>query len=162
MKSKMYVFIVNPVAGNGLAKRNFAKIKTSNQYKRLNSRYFLTQYKGHAEEIIQSLLKQRSFENVATIIVIGGDGTLHEVMNGLHDYNIPVAIVPSGSGNDFARACEIKGKKIHILHRIIKKRGRFLYWLGEYKLKQSKKERFFINSIGFGFDAEIARKVNES
>src|SRR5699024_35108 len=110
----MYIFIVNPVAGNGRAKRIFSEITSSYLYHQIKSTYFFTKYEGHAEEIIKNIIEDHA-NVVEVIIVIGGDGTLHEVMNGLAAEQIPIAFIPGGSGNDFARGCSIKEGPIDIL-----------------------------------------------
>lgn len=59
----------------------------------------ITQYKGHAEKIAKE-----STSNFDYIIAVGGDGTLHEVINGINiNSNIKVGLLPYGTANDFAR-----------------------------------------------------------
>src|SRR5690625_5295491 len=100
----MYIFIVNPIAGNGRAKRVFTKLKKSPLFQQINSQYYFTRYIGHAEEISQQI-SQESKHNINAIIVVGGAGTFHEVINGLENNKIVVAIILRVSGNDFARGC---------------------------------------------------------
>jgi diacylglycerol kinase family enzyme len=64
-----------------------------------------TASEGHAEEITRYLTKQ--IEPI-TILVIGGDGTLNEVLNGIVNFEIvTIGLIPLGSGNDFAAATKI-------------------------------------------------------
>lgn len=156
----MYVFIINPIAGNGRAKRHFATIKKSKLYQDIKSEYYITKYKGHAEEITEQILTKKEYQ-VATIIVVGGDGTLNEVINGLENYSIPVSFIPGGSGNDFARGCKITGSPLEILQQTINGNNTIPYWLGNYQADEEL-TRHFINNIGFGFDAEIAKAANDS
>jgi YegS/Rv2252/BmrU family lipid kinase len=156
----MYVFIVNPTAGSGRAMRIFSKIQKSKLYKDIKSRYFLTKYNGHAEKIVSHLVNKQS-DKISVIIVIGGDGTLHEVVNGIGNYRIPIAIIPSGSGNDFSRATSRTKNPLDIFQSIVKHKSSIKYWLGNYQIS-NRDSRYFVNSIGFGFDAEIAQTVNES
>ncbi|RDW18319.1 hypothetical protein CWR48_12115 [Oceanobacillus arenosus] len=154
----MYIFIINPRAGNGRAKRVFSKIIKSELYQSLESTYHFTRYPGHAEEMAKqiSLTPERK-----TIIVIGGDGTIHEVLNGLTDSSTPVAFIPGGSGNDFARGCNINGSPVEVLRDIINGDNEKSYWIGNYR-QDRQPIRNFANSIGFGFDAQIANTVNKS
>lgn len=159
----MYVFIINPIAGNGRAKHVFLRLTTSKLFQKLNSIHFFTEYQGHAEKIAYNVSTTNK-SDITGIIVVGGDGTFHEVVNGVKDKSIPLSLIPSGSGNDFARGCSIEGKPIDILRKIINNEHETPYWLGEFttdNLKQADK-RNFANSIGFGFDAEIAETVNRS
>lgn len=155
----MYVFIVNPKAGKGKAKRIFEKIKETDSYQQINSEYYFTKYPGHGEKIAREIARKSLPE---TIIVIGGDGTVHEVINGAGDYkNIRIAVIPGGSGNDFARSCGIKGNAAEIFENIIRGENSESYWIGQYTLNKQLKKNF-VNSIGFGFDAQIANKANHS
>ncbi len=156
----MYIFIVNPIAGNGRAKRVFAKLQKSPLFKQINSKSYFTRYKGHAEEISQQISTKVN-KKIKSIIVVGGDGTLHEVINGLDNNKIPVAIIPSGSGNDFARGCGIKGNAHSILERIIHQNKQLPYWVGHFT-PDEETTRSFNNHIGFGFDAEIVKAANQS
>lgn len=155
----MYIFIVNPMAGNGRGKRVCAKIKKSKLYREIDHTFYYTKYPGHAEEIAHQITVNG--HHVTSIIVVGGDGTLHEVMNGLGDVSIPVSFIPGGSGNDFARGCLIKGKTVKILNSIIQNKQEKSYWLGNYQINNNS-QRHFVNNMGFGFDAEITRIANGS
>lgn len=156
----MYVFIINPTAGRKRAEKIFSKIKSTTLYQEIDSRYFLTKYEGEAEEIVRHLVDKR-YQKITAIIVIGGDGTLHEVMNGIGKQSIPVSVIPSGSGNDFTRGFSIRKKPLKIFEDTIKGRLYSSYWLGNYEMTNGI-TRHFVNSIGFGFDAEVARTANQS
>lgn len=154
----MYVFIVNPNAGNGKANYIFEQLQKSAVYEQLNSKYYYSEYEGHAEEIAASLVSEKG---ITRIIVIGGDGTIHEVMNGLGSTDILIGFIPGGSGNDFARGAGIKGTPEEILQKIINGENIVNYWLGNYKC-DDEKTRYLVNSIGFGFDAQVADAANHS
>ncbi|WP_405100510.1 diacylglycerol/lipid kinase family protein [Oceanobacillus sp. FSL H7-0719] len=154
----MYVFIVNPHAGNGKANFIFEHLQKSTIFEQLNSKYYYSEYEGHAEEIAASLITEK---NITVIIVIGGDGTIYEVMNGLGKTDIPIGFIPGGSGNDFARGVGIKGTPEEILQKVIDGKYIVNYWLGNYT-RDNGKTRYFVNSIGFGFDAQTAYAANNS
>lgn len=156
----MYIFIVNPVAGNGRGVRIFNKLTKSETYKRISTRHYFTKYPRHAEELARKI-GSSNLVDLKGIIVIGGDGTIHEVMSGIGDFDIPISFIPGGSGNDFGRGSGITGSPRKILKRIINDNKGIPYWRGIYKFDHSS-ERTFVNSIGLGFDAEIAKKANES
>ena len=73
------------------------------------------------------------------IYSVGGDGTLNDVVNGLALGNAYLGIIPCGSGNDFIRNIDLSTNIIN---------------LGQVN------ERYFINIVSFGIDAEVANKVN--
>jgi YegS/Rv2252/BmrU family lipid kinase len=154
----MYIFIVNIKAGNGRAKRIFSKLQKTDLYQKIEKAYYYTEYKGHAEEIVRSL---PSLQEINAIIVVGGDGTLHEVINGAGPRDMLIAFIPGGSGNDFARGIGLREKPLQILERVVDGTVDTPYFPGEYRMEDEKK-RIFVNSMGFGFDALIAKKANYS
>lgn len=161
----MYVFIINPVAGSGRSRKIFSKLLKHKLYQNIVSAYYFTEYRGHAEEIARSITDKHR-DDIKAIIVIGGDGTLHEALNGLADgqHQIPIGFIPGGSGNDFARGLSFSRRPINILRTVISDNalnGGVPYWLGTYHVDEAIKRRF-VNSIGFGFDAEIAQTANHS
>ncbi|GGC94184.1 putative lipid kinase YtlR [Thalassobacillus devorans] len=159
----MYIVIVNPIAGYGSALKRFQKIQRDVSFKNNQCRTFFTEYKGHAEEIAAQIAEIYK-EQVKTVIVIGGDGTFHEVMNGLNAYpQIPMAFIPAGSGNDFARGAGIPNDPLNSFKHIIRAPRKLTFLPGTYQLKLSpRKRKFFMNSIGIGFDAAVANKAEGS
>ncbi|QKY69738.1 diacylglycerol kinase family protein [Lentibacillus sp. CBA3610] len=155
----MYIFIVNPVSGSGRAKKIYNRIANSKPFSQVDTHCFFTQYGGHAEIIAKQLTDFQ--EPVTCVIVIAGDGTLHEVINGLNVAKLPVASIPAGSGNDFARGCGISGSPVDMFNRIINRIEGKPYWLGYFRTDHHQ-GRYFVNNIGIGFDAEIAKTVNQS
>ncbi|MFD1851157.1 diacylglycerol/lipid kinase family protein [Oceanobacillus bengalensis] len=154
----MYVFIVNPQAGNGRGKKVFSKIKKSRYYKQIESTYYYTEYAGHTTHIVKKLSREST---IKAFIIIGGDGTIHEAINGLGSRNIPIAFIPGGSGNDFARGLGIKGNPVTILKEIVQHHSILSYWVGNYTLDSSIEGKY-VNSVGIGFDAQIVHTANKS
>jgi diacylglycerol kinase (ATP) len=158
----MYIMIVNPVAGNGKAEALFRKIQSDPLYKKANCRSFFTEGEGHAEKLARQVAEIHK-ETMIAVIVIGGDGTLHEVVNGMANYpKIPVCFIPAGSGNDFARGVRLKDRGIKLFHKYIK-RPRQIVRLGKYTTnhRSKKGQRIFLNSIGFGLDGEVVATANQ-
>lgn len=154
----MYLFIVNPIAGGGRSMRILTEIQSSNIYDAIESTCCITQFKGHAEKIVKEQLEKTKVQG---IFVIGGDGTFHEVVNGLNQASIPLAFIPGGSGNDFARGCSIDRKPVEIVMDMLNNQDKLNYFLGNYQVDNNESKKF-VNNIGFGFDAQIAEKVNKS
>ncbi|WP_407272247.1 diacylglycerol/lipid kinase family protein [Radiobacillus sp. PE A8.2] len=156
----MYIIIVNAVSANGHGLRILEKIKKDPLYLNKDCRVFKTEYEGHAEEIAEQVAK-RYASQITSIIAIGGDGTLHEVVNGLKQYpSLSVSFIPAGTGNDFARGCGISGDAVALFRRIITAESSISYWPGSFEIDGMK--RAFMNSLGFGFDAEIVKVTNDS
>ena len=99
----MIELICNPIAGNGSAKA--AVERAVQKLNELGIAYQLhyTEHSRHATEIAE----QAALRGAEKVISFGGDGTVTEVANGLKNTNTALAIVPCGTGNDFAKAVNI-------------------------------------------------------
>ncbi|MCR5218472.1 diacylglycerol kinase family protein [Treponema sp.] len=164
----MYYFIINKTGGSGKSVKRWKKLskfldKNHIQYKVLYSEYVM-----HAKKIAADLCSLNDPD--INIIVVGGDGTLNEVINGITDFSkISLSIIPAGSGNDFSRQFKIPRhqpvkafKKIQKTHDSgIKKyidigRAQFCNQEGQ------EKDLLFSISSGMGFDALICEKNDSS
>lgn len=151
------LFIVNPVAGNGSGIEASEKINKILVAESLEAEIYLTQGQNDATNYVSGL-------NVADyhkVVAVGGDGTVNEVANGvmLNSGDISFTAVPVGSGNDFVRMLDMpRGFEDNILS-IVKNNQYKRYDIAKviYKLSDDKENvRYFINSLGLGFDAQIA------
>lgn len=160
----MYILIVNPIAGNGKSMKVYKKLQRHPLFKEKDCRTFFTKYEGHGTELARQL-SQMYGEKMKCFIIVGGDGTVHEVINGLtHHSSIHLSYIPAGSGNDFARGLHLKGKPVKLFEQIIQSPEYKPYWFGRFstKLKKPYNFKLFSSSMGFGFDAEVAKLVNRS
>lgn len=157
----MHIIIVNPISGNGRAGRIYRKLMKESPYKDMKTVTYHSRNPGHAEQLTRELLEEYSPGDISSIIVIGGDGTIHEVLNGLEDKAVPITLIPGGSGNDFARGNNISRNPRRAMKNIYLNREKTPYWLGKYKIGK-KPVRKFVNCIGFGFDAVVAAGANQS
>ncbi|MFZ9943601.1 MAG: diacylglycerol/lipid kinase family protein [Bacteroidia bacterium] len=101
---KKVAFIINPNSGSG--KGLTVGKKLSKELEGTGIQYTLnhTEGKGHATTLTKSLLET----GVDLVVACGGDGTVNETANALTGTNIPMAILPIGSGNGLARHYGIK------------------------------------------------------
>lgn len=160
----MYILIVNPTAGNGKGLKVIKSIQKHPLFEEKDCRSFFSKYEGHAEELVKQVVEIYNTK-IKCILVVGGDGTLHEVLNGLKlSPKIPLAFIPAGSGNDFARGTKTNKKPLTLFADMVKRPSTKPYWVGMYRTDNRKKQnsRLFGNNIGFGFDAEVALKANAS
>ncbi len=95
-----YFFIENPESGSKKAHTVMADIKKA-LAGRDDFSFIETEYPAHATAIAKEIAKE--YDEDATIIVCGGDGTLCEVASGIYGTKTAIALLPMGSGNDFAR-----------------------------------------------------------
>ncbi|MDB4292844.1 diacylglycerol kinase family lipid kinase [Maribacter sp.] len=156
------VFVVNN-KNNRLAKV-LPRVEQYCQQTNLGTIQFIsTLKKKHAIE----LAKQATENGCDYLIAVGGDGTLHEVVNGLLQANVPankyptIGLLPQGSANDFARTAGINNT-IEALFALIQSDSTQKIDLGKIQLQQTRETRYFINIAGVGLGAEVARNLGRS
>ncbi|AZZ60259.1 YegS/Rv2252/BmrU family lipid kinase [Oenococcus sp. UCMA 16435] len=102
------------------------------------------------------------------ILAFGGDGTLHEVLNGLinakRKYPLPLAYLAAGSGNDFARGAKLESARHwkENLQELLKVDHSNNLNIGVYKLNKDPNKHYFMNSFGIGFDGTVVNASNKS
>jgi len=106
------------------------------------------------EKTAADIAKEAVKECYQRIIVVGGDGTLHEAANGLIGSDISMGIVPSGVGNDFSKALAIPQNTKEALHVALT--GQVMpIDLGKID------DKYFINVVSFGIDAQLVQHIPE-
>lgn len=154
----MYNFIINPNARSGLGQKTWESLEDTLKKRRISYRAFLTRYRSHATKITQDIL---SGSGRSTLIILGGDGTINEVINGISNFHlVTLAYIPIGSSNDFARGMKLSRDPHTALEHILTP-SRFTY-LSVGALEYGKQTRRFLVSAGFGFDAEVCSRVSAS
>jgi len=159
--SKRWFVIINPTSGNGSSNRKWPKIKAKLELEEFDFNFAFTEYENHSIELVQSAIIQ-GFKN---IISIGGDGTLHNIINGIQRQNsvnsseIQIGVIPIGTGNDWIKTYKIPldtGKAISII-----KNGNLRQQdLGKIEfLNLSRQPVYFNNLAGIGFDGFVVSKV---
>ena len=98
------------------------------------------------------------------VMVVGGDGTLHETLNGLIKANssLPLAYIPAGSGNDFARGYGLSQDPMTALQQALDAQHPTPINVGHYYDAIKQEEGYFLNNLGVGFDAAIVSQANAS
>ncbi len=144
---------LNPTAGRGRAGRRQARILEIFENGGLGVDIHLSQSPGDLE----SQVLQQVDAGADRLVVAGGDGSVHEAVNGILRSGKPAAfgVIPSGTGNDFAKACDIPLNWEHatrlLVDRIAAKQTPRQIDAGKLN------ERFFANGAGLGFDAKVTR-----
>jgi diacylglycerol kinase (ATP) len=93
--------IINPKAGRGRGARH---AELAREYLREGCvAVDFTRHSGHAAE----LARQAIDDGCDTIVVVGGDGTINEVVNGSFGSGIAIGVIPAGTSNDLARCHDI-------------------------------------------------------
>ena len=147
--------IVNPVAGANSTRRKWPHINNRLKDIGLSFDYEYTEDVGHATEIA----KAAANEGYQNIVAVGGDGTVHEVANGILSSNsteIPLGVISTGTGSDFIRSVGLPRNYNSACSCLIGQR-RLVIDVGvvEYQCKGQTLRRFFVNAAGVGFDASV-------
>lgn len=158
-----HLVLINPNAGNRKGQKDWPKIKKLLIGQGFVFETVFTKSRMHAIKLTSDKIQ----EGYRKIIVIGGDGTLNEVTNGIFlqeacvSSDVIVGFIPVGTGNDWGRTYSLPGKYADAIGII--KKG-YLYWqdAGKVSYHNDKGEhlRYFINVSGMGYDALVARKTN--
>jgi len=156
--------IVNPNAGKRKGEKDWLEIAALLTDAGIRFVNVFTEHRDHAV-----ILTRKYVENgYRNIIVVGGDGTLNEVVNGIFTQahvptdKITLAMIPVGTGNDWCRMFNIPGDYKQAI-KLITKRKIFIQDTGTIKYIANEgieKTRYFINMAGMGFDAMVAKKTN--
>ena len=162
-KSDCYFFIVNPRAGSG--KTMYEWLPAERKLKRLGIPCYiaLTDHKRHATALAQ----QAAAEGYRRIIAVGGDGSLHEVFNGICRWcaatGVPteeflLGVVPIGSGNDWIRSLSVPNDTIEVVNLI---RRNSFGRMDVMRVKSSGGRTAYMANIGgVGFDSHVCKRVN--
>jgi YegS/Rv2252/BmrU family lipid kinase len=146
--------ILNPMADLGRAWKTANDLRPIAQEFKGDLTWSGTVYPTHAIE----LAKQAAEEGCDMVVALGGDGTAHEVMNGL--MQVPaekrpvMGIVPIGSGNDFAYSIGVNQKPDRALAHALKAENIQAVDIGMMTDEHGRRE-YFDNTLGIGFDAVV-------
>lgn len=144
---KKWVFIVNPIAGNGFAKTIVPKLEEMIKKHNVDAEITFTERYGHATELSEAYLDK----GFSYIIGVGGDGTLNEIARPLiNKKNVTIGIIPAGTGNDFIQILGFPNRFGDNEWDIFFKAQTALLDAGSVNGK------VFFNGMGLGFDAQVA------
>lgn len=144
-----HIFIVNPISGNGNYKSVIEWVHDYfNNHPTETYKVILTDAPGHAKEIASR------YGDNDILYAVGGDGTAHEVLNGMN-LSSQLAIIPSGTGNDFYRNVSKDKDLKNVLIATINGSTKTID-LGVVG------DELFLNVVNLGIDARINKRVNES
>ncbi len=141
-----YALILNPMAGRGRGKKVESLLVEQLRSNLGPGDLFITRYPNHAREIAQKI--KNDYE---IIVAAGGDGTVHEVVNGMMNGKAVLAVVPIGSGNDFTKMLNMP-KEIPESVKVIARNQRLRIDIGKVG------EEYFPNGLGIGFDAWVVQE----
>jgi diacylglycerol kinase (ATP) len=147
MSRKIFV-INNPTSGGrGKNQKINREIDAFLQSNAIDFELFLTDPDRNAQKVVAEQLN----ESFSELIIIGGDGTINESVNGLNK-DVPVSIIPAGTGNDFVKMLNLPKSLEEQMELAISGNVRQVD-LG------SCNGRKFVNGVGIGFDGQIVEDM---
>lgn len=161
----MYHIIVNPASKSGKGNKIWDEVEKAFKDASVEYQVHFTKAEGDAECFAKKLT--RNIEDSVNLVVLGGDGTLDEVVNGIVEYErVRVGYIPTGSSNDFARDVKLtiepkEAARIILEGKNVKSMdiGKVTY---EIENEMEKVTRKFVVSSGIGFDAAVCEEVGRS
>ena len=147
MRNDKWIFIVNPVAGNGFGKIIVPVIREKIKQYNIDAEVVFTERHGHATDISMNYLEK----GFSYIIGVGGDGTLNEIARPLiNRKEVTAGIIPAGTGNDFIQILGFPGRFEEKDWKIFFDRNVISMDAGQVN------GMIFLNGMGLGFDAQVA------
>lgn len=143
--------ILNPTAGRGRAAKERQLITEALAQYEVEFNLEETRAHNHATEIA----RQAVAAGYDLIIAVGGDGTVNQVVNGMAGSGIPLGILGCGTGNDFASMIRMPKDMLSSIKQIMEGEVK---WVDLCRVNR----KYFISSVGAGFDGAVAHTVNQS
>lgn len=147
----MYHVIVNGINLDKKRELQIQKVRQVFDKAGKQAEILVTDHAGHAKEIAARLTKGGEY---ADLVAMGGDGTLHEVLNGIECVeNCTLGLIPEGTGNDFAAAADIPLDPVAAAENIIFRAPSPIDYIELANGLRS------INAVGTGIDVEVLKRV---
>ena len=158
-----WMIIVNPNAGVQKGTKEWPKIHRIIEKEGVDHDFLLTEHKDHAIHLTRKSIEK----GYRKIVVVGGDGTLNEVLNGIFlqqtcpVQDIIMGMIPIGTGNDWCRMFNVPFEYEGAV-KLLKQQNTFVQDVGKvsYQKKDQTYDRYFMNVTGMGYDALVAKKTN--
>ena len=146
-----FILIVNPFSGKKQGLKILEKIQHLFIESDIEIDIIKTDYSGHSENIAREF----DITKYNGLLIIGGDGTFHEVINGLLNRSdqkkIPIGIIPAGSGNSFMHDLDLVDP-VKAVNLIISNETRLIDVM---RLQMGDEIRYGINLIGWGMVTDV-------
>jgi diacylglycerol kinase (ATP) len=156
--SQHWAIIINPKSGKKKFRQQRKYLFLTLKHAGIHFEYRVTRFAGHAIKIAKHFAEKK-FQN---FMVLGGYGTMSEVINGIFSADIEntaslkIALIPRGTGNDWARFWGLTRDYKHSIDVFLKGKVQAID-IGKvnFELEGENLTHYFINSVGFGLDAAV-------
>jgi diacylglycerol kinase (ATP) len=153
MASASVSLFINPTAGRGKTGRRLGRIESIFDCAGIEYRLYSSRDVGDLEQLVCDCLARDSGD----IVVAGGDGSIHEAVNGIMGAKNParLGVIPTGTGNDFAKAC---GLSLDWELTATELAARIANGTSGRSIDIARmNDRWFANGAGVGFDAKVTK-----
>ncbi|HET8872951.1 MAG TPA: diacylglycerol kinase family protein, partial [Gaiellaceae bacterium] len=154
------VFLVNPASANGKTGKSWPDIARAAHGAGLRGEAIFSERPGQ----LGDLAREAADGGATLLVVVGGDGTVHEVVNGIAGREgVELALIPRGTGWDFARTHKVP-KRLDEALRIAKEGQVRPFDLGRatYLANGSSETAWFANMASVGMSGAVAAKANST
>lgn len=164
MKTSKWLVVVNPAAGGGKSGQDWPLIESLLTEHGISFEPVFTSRRLHAAVISRKKIE----EGYSRIIVVGGDGTMNEVINGVFAQDriptdeVMLGMISVGTGNDWGKMFDIPSDYEGAIKTILDQKT-FIQDAGlvKYCRKNQTWQRYFINIAGMGFGAKVVARTND-
>ncbi len=146
--SNHWTIIANPVSGRGRARRIGERVADLLHERGIDADLMMSEAPGDCERLAREVLAR----GVRQVVACGGDGTVHEVVNGLANSDAVLGVVPCGRGNDLARALGLSSDVEDVVNTLVHGVDRAID-VGKVGA------RFFATVASLGFDTAVAQRA---
>ena len=145
-----HIFIINPNSGKSKACEYIPIINEIFKKRKDEYEIIKTTHEGHAIEIAKNFAET---DNIR-LYAIGGDGTINEVINGVDTSDIPIGVIPAGSGNDFIKSVyhNLSNDPKEIIKSLVDGETEYVS-LGKIN------DTYFVNISSIGFDTYVVKNA---
>lgn len=171
----MYHIIVNPASRTGKGKTIWSNLEPVLVDRKVEYKVHFSKKAGHVIELVREVCNSvlsDSPDSVLNLIVLGGDGTLNETLQGISDFKrVRIGYIPTGSSNDMARDIKLPADPVTCLNNILDCTTPSYMDLGVLTYNETSKQlsrlheehilskRYFDVSSGIGYDAAISEEA---
>ena len=157
----MYYFLVNITGGGGRTKKIWHDLSLELKDRDVRYKAYKTKGDEHVRALAGRISELPDDEDIR-LVVVGGDGTINNVLNGIRNFDrVALAVIPTGSGNDFARGLGIAKDPVAALQDILGDKGEepVVRRIDLGKVTWEGGERVFGISAGAGLDALVCKQA---
>ncbi|EFJ69966.1 lipid kinase, YegS/Rv2252/BmrU family [Lactobacillus paragasseri JV-V03] len=156
--------LVNLKSGSDKGAKALKEIEAALKKEKLAYNIQISTYPGQLVPIATKTANEIN-NNHECIVIVGGDGSLNQALNGVKNSlhpDTPLAYFPAGTGNDFARAAKLQNNPLKFIKKIKNHPTVTNVGCGRYQDLLTGEEKYFVNNLGIGFDAFVVNKTNHS